>query len=877
MLSSTRMNVRRISSLWPVFRLDWAGRTALYAPGHIVAVPSAAASEIENAWAAGRDIEAAAPSRVAEALRLAASAAIGQAQASFEPECLAITVSNRCNLSCPYCYAAGPSNGTAEVDARAIAAAARLVAANCARSGKPFHLAVQGDGEPSLERDRLDMAVAITRDVATAAGLAWFGYVSTNGAVADDASQWLVRTFSRVSLSCDGPPDIQDRQRPRAGGAPSSASVARTACAILSAHGRLDVRATITPGTMTRQSEIVRYLRHALGATHIRFEPVYRSASPSRCDDAAAFADCFLEAQRTARSLGADLSLSGVRLDEIHGPHCDVLRQTLRLNNSGFVTACFCRTPAERFRIGAFDPESGEFVLDQQRIRALTAAARAPDACRDCVNVLHCARGCPDECPCVGEERIGGFRCLLYQRLSAAWLRDMIESFEPSSMPVSGYLKDAPEEVDGDSILRQWEAVRSHRRVEDRRMPDPLWKERGFDDDGAAAWHTLSTRAATDPAKPLSIYIHVPFCDRRCGFCDCHAIACGKPGPRQDAYARLLCREMRSWARTAAAAGRPVTTVHFGGGTPASLGCAMLGEVVGCVRECFGVTQATEWALESTSNLLSPEHLDWLAEAGFSRLHVGVQTLEEPLRTRIGRRERAAAVCARLAQAIGRGFVTSVDVIYGLPGQTIAGLLGTLRTLVEAGVHGMSLYRLTISDRNRRFLEQFHDFAPEPLRDYCYFHAAHQFLAAAGFRKNHFDHFARTVDRNLYATHAFRGEDLLGIGASADGIFGDYVYRHPLYAAYIAGEEAPVLEGGMRQTGIERRLYSFQAALTAGHVPGEALRAIGGGTLLEEWRSAALIEDDGGGFALTTNGSWLVRDMIDDVRGLISTLQDVAQ
>jgi radical SAM protein with 4Fe4S-binding SPASM domain len=401
--------LRRAHPTLPVFRLAGSPREIFYTPGHI-AMAAEPGLLLRAREAAGR----------ARQLRAA----------PFAPQCLAVALSYRCNLSCGYCYSSDSAG--CGWNAEAILAAARLVAENCARAAKPFHLVVQGDGEPSLAWDRLRQLVALTREAASSAGPGWFGYVSTNGVLPEERAAWLARNLSRVNLSCDGPPDIQDAQRPFHDGAASSAAVARTARAILSVCGRLDVRATITPDTVARQVGILEYLRDELGATHVRFEPVYRSSS-ARCrafrpDQAELFALHFLEAQQAAQAGGVDLSISGVRLDEIHGPYCDVLRQTLRIDTAGVATACFHHR-GEALAIGRWDAGSGRFLLDAERIAALRAAAgRVPEACHECVNLLHCSRGCPDACYASEREPTGsGFRCLLYRQLSSAWLGALLD------------------------------------------------------------------------------------------------------------------------------------------------------------------------------------------------------------------------------------------------------------------------------------------------------------------------------------------------------------------------------------------------------------------------------------------------------------------
>ncbi|MCP4694629.1 MAG: radical SAM protein, partial [Desulfobacterales bacterium] len=206
----------------------------------------------------------------------------------------------------------------------------------------------------------------------------------------------------------------------------------------------------------------------------------------------------------------------------------------------------------------------------------------------------------------------------------------------------------APAGVDAPAIIQQWEAVKSVyglEGVERRRMPSPIWAERGYAHDGPRAWrHATGHASRADQAAPMSIYIHIPFCDQRCGFCDCYAIPLGRNKAKKDEkYTSALIREMDAWAEATPLGRRPVTTVHFGGGTPNCLEPSLFERIVRQCKRCFNITAGTELAIESTGALIAGERLFHLRRLGFTRLHVGVQTLEEPLRHLIGRRETAAA------------------------------------------------------------------------------------------------------------------------------------------------------------------------------------------------------------------------------------------
>ena len=402
------MTVHCLDPALPLFRLTRGEASVFYAPGHVATSPSEElVRRAEEAQAAWRRL----------------------AEAPFAPECLTVYPNNRCNLACGYCFAVeGRAQAAPPIDERAAMGAARLVARCCAEKRKPFHLVLHGGGEPTLDWDVAVSLVEGTRAIAAQAGVGWFGYLATNGAIPEERAAWLGREFDLVGVSCDGPPEIQDRQRPLAGGGATSPQVVRTARALRAAGGRWLVRSTITPRSVERQAEIVAYLHEALGAVEMRFDPVYGAAAFSP-EQAEWFVEHFLAAQREARARGCDLAFAGARRDEIHGPFCDTLRQTLHLLPDGVATACFLRTngrdaEAAEVAIGKWDEERGEYTLDAGRIDAhRRKALDLPAACRECVNICHCARDCPEGCAVMDAAPTApSFRCLVQRRLAERWI-----------------------------------------------------------------------------------------------------------------------------------------------------------------------------------------------------------------------------------------------------------------------------------------------------------------------------------------------------------------------------------------------------------------------------------------------------------------------
>lgn len=255
---------------------------------------------------------------------------------------------------------------------------------------------------------------------------------------------------------------------------------------------------------------------------------------------------------------------------------------------------------------------------------------------------------------------------------------------------------------------------------------------------------------------------------------------------------------------------------------------------------------------------MTREHLAFLQQLGVSRLHVGVQTLDDAIRPLLGRHEDGATVCMRLRDALEMGFVTTVDIIYGLPGQDVASLLSTLELLTERGVQGFSLYALQQSARNARFHQRHFAAGRDSGHDFFLFAAAERYLRERGFRKNHFTHFARPVDRNLYYTYPQRGEDLLALGPTADGILGTYRYRHHELPGYLnAATAADALMGGIDDPSTA---IAIRNALCSGTFSPEEAQLLK--PLLTDWVDRALLTPVPEGYSLSVAGSWYIERML---------------
>lgn len=886
----------RIHPDLPIFHLDNLRLPILYTPGTLAVVERDDAElirQIRSGHESPADYCRVEPQMtwMADHARTAVRARTEWLDEEFAPECLTVYLSNLCNLRCAYCYADIGRDASLTppiINEDSFRSAADFVARNCLEKKLPFRLVLHGGGEPAIHWDLVCRLAGISQSIAKRYGIEWSGHIATNGAMPVEHAKWLGATFQSVGLSCDGPPDIQDRQRPLCNGGPTSWLARRTARAVRDGGAQLEVRTTITPQTVHRQQEILLYLMRELETDTVRFEPEYaiqRQGGKFAPQDADVFAGGFMEARRAALALGGELRFAGIRLDECHGPYCNVLRQTLHLTPDGNATACFfCvdgRDPMFQNRIiGEPDRISGKFRIHSEKIAKLrNRAARIPNACQDCFACYHCARSCPEICSAQGDAREAAepsFRCLLNKAIGQRLIQEAAEDLIRNSVPEPGAHHSAiPNEIKTlletvppvikDRVLGQYLAAIPKYNMAERGLPSPIWEEKGFQFDSEQTWRQLRRIIAESPPDPVSVYVHLPFCDTRCAFCDCHAIKTSPGHPLRTEYTHWLIRNIRLWAEIGDLAARPVTTVHFGGGTPNCLDPVDFEAIVSALAKHFNVGPETELALESTSSLLAAPHLSWLKSMGFRRLHIGIQTLEEPLRHHIGRRESARTVIEKLRQCLEFGFITTVDLVYGLPGETVSGFFSGVDRLIGSGAHGISLYRFNRSKRNRRFSIAANENA---LHDYAKFLVADQMMLDAGYEKNHFTHYAKHADRNLYYTHTRRGEDLLSLGASADGVFAGLHYRYPYFHKNMLrpASRPPVFQGGVMETPKEQKISETVARLMAGSINQDAIDNPG---LLGQWRVHQMVKRDSQRedlYRLTGNGSWFIRPLVREVR-----------
>ncbi len=329
--------------------------------------------------------------------------------------------------------------------------------------------------------------------------------------------------------------------------------------------------------------------------------------------------------------------------------------------------------------------------------------------------------------------------------------------------------------------------------------PAPHWHSAGED---------LLIRAVETSARPLSIYTHIPFCERLCLYCGCNVII-SKNHSVAVPYIERLIAEMDLLK---ASHGRIVNQIHWGGGTPTYLDCDQISTLYNAIAERFRVAADAEISVEVDPRVTTREQLSTLRSLGFGRLSLGIQDFDETVQKAVHRIQPFPMTHSLIDYARAIGFDSiNVDLIYGLPLQTRSGFEKTLQLVQMLNPDRIAVFsyaHVPSIKRQQRALEKRLPTDGEKLE---LFVSAIQFFSSHGYEHIGMDHFARPSDplakarltrslhRNFqgYTTHA--ETDLVAFGLTAISQVGNtFTQNHresPLYNEAIEHGRLPVFRG----------------------------------------------------------------------------------
>ena len=319
------------------------------------------------------------------------------------------------------------------------------------------------------------------------------------------------------------------------------------------------------------------------------------------------------------------------------------------------------------------------------------------------------------------------------------------------------------------------------------------------------------TALAEVGARGFGVYVHVPFCASRCGYCDFNTYTAGE-GVDPDGYADRVLAELSLARRVLDGTVPRVDTVFVGGGTPTLLAPGELGRILEGIDRAWGLAPDAEVTTEANPESVDPASLAALRAAGFTRISLGMQSTAPHVLALLDRRHTAGRAARAAAEAREAGFGhVNLDLIYGTPGETAADFAGSLDAVLTAGVDHVSAYALIVEEGTRLAGRMRRGELPYPDDDVAAdrYLAADYTLSGAGLDWYEVSNWAAGPDaRCQHNVGYWTGGDWWGLGPGAHSHVGGVRWwnvKHPsTYAARLAEGVSP---GAGREllTGVQRR------------------------------------------------------------------------
>ncbi|MFN0095222.1 MAG: radical SAM family heme chaperone HemW [Dehalococcoidia bacterium] len=286
---------------------------------------------------------------------------------------------------------------------------------------------------------------------------------------------------------------------------------------------------------------------------------------------------------------------------------------------------------------------------------------------------------------------------------------------------------------------------------------------------------------------PLAVYVHIPFCTVKCGYCDFNAYA--GLDSLKTSYRDALLAEIAAWSDVLQ--GRRVTSISFGGGTPSEVPVRDLAAVIDAIRSRSEVAVDAEVSVEVNPGTLGASAMTELRAAGVDRVSFGVQSFDPTELRLLDRTHSPEAAVAAVSLARDAGFANvSLDLIFGLPGQTVEGWARSLEAALALRPDHVSCYALTIEAGTpfERRVRQGALESPDPDVAAACYELAERELAVAGFRHYEISNWARRHGfESRHNLVYWQDGDYVGIGAGAHGYLAGRRYENEAHpAAYVA-------------------------------------------------------------------------------------------
>ncbi len=272
----------------------------------------------------------------------------------------------------------------------------------------------------------------------------------------------------------------------------------------------------------------------------------------------------------------------------------------------------------------------------------------------------------------------------------------------------------------------------------------------------------------------LGLYIHIPFCVKKCDYCDFYSVS-GRNEDKMDDYLTALCLHLTESAP--AAESYLVDTIYFGGGTPSHFGGSRLATILRCIRKYYRIAKKCEITVELNPDSTDASLLTELRKAGVNRLSMGVQSANDKELKQIGRLHNfhQAEEALQTARKVGYDNI-SLDLIYGLPGQTMESWQESVNRLIELEPEHLSCYGLKLEQGTPLYEQRMEiDLADDDTQADMYLWMVDR-LKQAGYEQYEISNFSLPGKQSRHNLKYWLGEEYMGFGPSAHSYFGGRRY-----------------------------------------------------------------------------------------------------
>lgn len=282
-----------------------------------------------------------------------------------------------------------------------------------------------------------------------------------------------------------------------------------------------------------------------------------------------------------------------------------------------------------------------------------------------------------------------------------------------------------------------------------------------------------------------SIYIHIPFCQCRCSYCDFYSTTLLN---KRDEYVNAICQELQ--LRKSYLPTTKIGTIYLGGGTPSVLTIQQLQQLFACIEQFYDLSELTECTIECNPDDINDTYLAGLKTLPINRISMGVQSFNDAELQLMNRRHTAQQAIDAVHKIVRAGYTNcSIDLIYGLPNQTIEIWKNTLTTALSLPITHLSAYHLTYEKGTPMYQQQKHAVSEE--NSLLFFETLHQYTQQAGMEAYEISNFALPYCRSQHNSRYWKNIPYLGIGAGAHSYNGtERSWNIACLTAYMEGVES---------------------------------------------------------------------------------------